>query len=302
MVVYDVAMISIDQDTCKACGICGHVCPRHVLETVERDNRKLTLVAPERRHLCMRCGHCAAVCPTASIRVEGLVPADFTPVEDSGIGENQMLTLMGQRRSIRRYKEEPIPRDVLDRILEAAHRAPTGTSRRSTGVIVIDRKDKLHRISELIHSLYENLDKALRNPIGRFFVRRKTGARTLGTLQDFVMPGMRWYIRWYREGKSDEILRDCPVLMLFHGPVTEPMVEQNCTIASFHAILMAQVMGVGTCFNDLIPPACNRSPEIRKFLELPEDREVYSSVTLGYARYRFLRGIPRRLAEVRYLA
>jgi nitroreductase/NAD-dependent dihydropyrimidine dehydrogenase PreA subunit len=294
-------MIRIDQDTCKTCGICGQVCPRHVLETVERERRKITRVSPERRELCMGCGHCAAVCPTESIRIEDLDPQGFMPVGDPGIGEEQMRSLMGQRRSVRRYKDQAVPREVLERILEAAHRAPTGTSRRSTGVIIIDSKETLKRLSDLIYSLYEGLDKALRNPIGRFVVRRKAGARTVGTLRDFVMPGMRWYIRWYREGKSDEILKDCPALMLFHGPVMEPMVEQNCTIAAFHVLLMAQVLGVGTCFNDLIPPACNRSPEIREFLGLPEDREVHSSVTLGYPRYRFLRTIPRRLAEVRYL-
>jgi ferredoxin len=294
-------MIHIDPDTCKTCGTCGQVCPRHVLETVEREKRKVTLVSPQRKDLCMGCGHCAAVCPTGAIRVEGMDPKDFMPLGEPGVGEQRLLSLMAQRRSVRRYKDQEVPREVLDRILEAAHRAPTGTSRRSTGVIVIDRKDNLKRLSEMIFRLYEGLEKALRNPIGRLVVRRKAGARALGTLQDFVMPGMRWYIRWHREGKSDEILRDCPALMLFHGPLREPMVEQNCTIAAFHAILMAQVLGVGTCFNDLIPPACNRSPEIRQFLGLPEDREVHSSVTLGYPRYRFLRTIPRRLAEVRYL-
>jgi len=249
----------------------------------------------------MGCGQCAAVCPTDSIRVEGMEPEDFHPVREHEVEEHQLLSLMEQRRSIRRYREKQVPRETLDRILEAAHRAPTGTSRRTTGVIVIDNKEKLKEISELIFSLYDGLDRALRNPIGRFFVRRKAGKRVMGTLQDFVMPGMRWYIRWHREGKSDEILRDCPALMLFHSPFMEPMAEANCAIAAFHAIFLAQVLGVGTCFNDLIPPACNRSPEIRKFLGLPAEREVYSSLTLGYPRYPFRRTIPRRLAEVRYI-
>jgi hypothetical protein len=115
------------------------------------------------------------------------------------------------------------------------------------------------------------------------------------------MPGMHWYIRWYREGKSNEILRDCPALMLFHSPIYEPMGEGNCLIAAFHAIMMAQIMKIGTCFNDLIPPACNRVPEIRKLLGLPDDREVYASITMGYSKYQFKRIVPRKLAEVRYL-
>jgi len=218
------------------------------------------------------------------------------------VEENQLLALMEHRRSIRRYKDTPVPRDTLDRIIEAAHRAPTGTGRPSTGVIVIDRPDTLRTLSKHIYGLYERLDKALGNPVARFFIKRRVGRKMLGTLEDFVMPGMRWYIRWHREGASDEILRDCRALMLFHSPRMEPMGETNCAIAGFHAIFMAEVLGIGTCFNDLIPPACNRVPEIRQILELPEEREVYASLTLGYPKYPFRRTIPRRLAEVRYLA
>jgi hypothetical protein len=124
----------------------------------------------------------------------------------------------------------------------------------------------------------------------------------LGTSEDFVMPGIRWYIQWYRENRSDEILRGRPALMLFHSPVREPKGEANGVIAAFHAIFMAEILGIGTCFNDLIAPACNRVPEIRRLLDLPEEREVYASLTFGYPKYQFKRIIPRRLAEVRYLS
>jgi hypothetical protein len=123
---------------------------------------------------------------------------------------------------------------------------------------------------------------------------------TLNTLQTFVMPGMHWYDKWYREGIGNEILRDCPVLILFYSPIFEPMAEENCTIAAFHAILMAEVLGVGTCLNHLIPPACNNDFEVKKLLDLPDDCEVYTSLTVGYPKYAFKRSIPRRLAEVRY--
>ena len=89
--------------------------------------------------------------------------------------------------------------------------------------------------------------------------------------------------------------------MLFYSPVMEPSGEENCLIAALHGVIMAQVMGVGTCINGLIPPICNRSPEIRKFIGLPDECEVYASITMGYSKYKFKRTIPRKLAEVRYL-
>lgn len=250
----------------------------------------------------MPCGHCTAVCPGDAIRVEGLDFDAFKPVRPLEITEDSLLTLMEQRRSVRRYKDRPVPREILNRIIEGSHRAPTGTGRQTTGVIVIDKPETLEVLSKLLHELYQGLDKALGSPIGRFFIKRRVGHEIFRTLQDFVIPGMRWYLKWKKEGRGDEILRDCKALMLFHSPILEPMGEKNCTISAFHAIFMAEALGVGSCFNDLVPPACNRSPEIRKFLGLPEGREVHSSLTLGFAKYKYRKVVPRRLAEVRYLS
>ena len=294
-------MIRINNDICNACGICGDVCPRHIPETIVQDDQKITIISQERLNLCMKCGHCTAVCPNQAIQVECLNEEEFNPLKKLDIDDNQLLTLMKQRRSVRRYKDKPVPRKMINRVIDAVHSAPTGTGRSTTGVIVIDNPKTLAAFSKLVYELYEGLEKNLKNPIARFFIRRQVGAKKVKMLQDFVMPGMHCYIRWYREGKSNEVLRDCPALMLFHSPVYEPVGAENCLIATFHAIMMAQVIGIGTCFNDLIPPACNRVPEIRKLLGLPDDREVYAGITMGYSKYQFKRIPPRKLAEVRYL-
>jgi len=233
--------------------------------------------------------------------VEGLNEEKFSRVKELDIDDKQLLSLMLQRRSVRRYKDKPIPREIINRIIDAIKSSPTGTGRTTTEIIVIDNPKTLSTFSKHVYQVYEGLEKNLKNPIARFFIKRRIGQQTFNSLQDFVMPGMHWYIHWYRDGKSDEILRDCPALMLFHSPINESMGAGNCLIAAFHAIMMAQVMNIGTCFNDLIPPACNRSPEIRNLLDLPDDREVYASITMGYSKYQFKRIPPRELAEVRYL-
>ena len=294
-------MITIDTKICKTCGICGVVCPRHIPETVEVNGKKVTVISEDRIALCMECGHCQAVCPENAIRVERLREESFDPIVPLGVDERQLLNLMRQRRSVRRYKKKQVPRQVLDRIVEAARFAPTGTGQRTNGIIVVENPETLKRLSALFYDLYRSLDKALSNPIGRYIVKRRVGLRTLNTLRDFVMPGMRWYIKWYQEGRGDEISRDCPVLMLFHSPVDVPMTSQNCLIAAFHSIFMAESLGVGTCFNDLIPPACGMIPEAREMLGLPKDHEVYASITMGYPKYPFKRVIPRQLATVDYI-
>jgi len=249
----------------------------------------------------MGCGQCEAVCPSGAIHVDIFSGKTFEPVKKTDLKENQLLDLLQQRRSVRRYKDEHISRNVLDRIIEAVHFAPTGTGSQSTGVIIIDNPEILKSLSAHFYALYRKLEKALKNPIARFIIQKKKGKKILGILQSFVMPGMHWYMKWCDEGRSNEILRDCPVLILFYSPNSEPMGEDNCTIAAYHATLMAEVLGVGTCFNHLIPPACNEDPEVKKMLNLPPNCDVYVSLTAGYPKYSFKKNIPRRLTEVRYL-
>ncbi|MBU2644331.1 nitroreductase family protein [bacterium] len=291
-------MIHIDEKRCRACGICGDVCPRHIPVTAGQAGDKRTRISEERIGLCMSCGHCMAVCPNSAIEVETLADQAFDGVAPLRTTSDDLLQLMKQRRSVRNYKKKSFSGEALAQILEAVKCSPTGTSGSTNGVILLDDPEKLKRFSDLCYKSYQSLDRALKNPIGRFIVRQRAGKRITKTLQEFVMPGMQWYIKWYQEGKSNEIIRDCAALMLFHSPVTIPMAAENSLIAAFHAILMAETLGIGTCFNDLIPPICHREPDIKRLIGLPDGHEVFASITMGYPKYKFLRTIPRQLASV----
>lgn len=294
-------MIKIDTTLCKTCGICGNVCPRHIPETIKENETKTTRVSSSRADLCMECGHCEAICPNGAIHLEFFKNEQFLKLGTVDFDENQFIELVRHRRSIRRYRNKPVPRSILEKIINVSRYSPTVTGRRVTSVIVIDNPKILEKLSTLVYNVYEKLGNDLRNPIAKLIIKRRIGSKLFSTLTDFVMPGMSWYIKWYHEGNSNEIFRDCPALILFHNPVSEPMASENCLIAAFHAHLASQTFGIGSCVNDLIPPACNRSPEARELLKLPSDREVYASVTLGYPKLTFKRSIPREFVEVQYL-
>ena len=57
--------------------------------------------------------------------------------------ENNFLSLIKTRRSVRAYKSEPVPSEALDAVLEAGTYAPTGGGHQSPTIIPI--KDPKHR-------------------------------------------------------------------------------------------------------------------------------------------------------------
>ena len=87
-------IVSINQELCNNCGICGHVCPRHIPETINKGDKKITVISPERIGLCMECGHCCAVCDKRAIYVESLNEEKFVPMQKLDIDDNQFLLFL----------------------------------------------------------------------------------------------------------------------------------------------------------------------------------------------------------------
>jgi hypothetical protein len=60
-------------------------------------------------------------------------------------------------------------------------------------------------------------------------------------------------------------------------------------------------MGLGGSIMDIIPPAIDRDPELRKMFCIPDDQEVAAALILGYPRYKYQRGIRRKIRGVHWL-
>ncbi|MCP4674681.1 MAG: 4Fe-4S dicluster domain-containing protein [Deltaproteobacteria bacterium] len=294
-------MLTVNQETCKGCGLCAKICPRHVTVISEESGEKRAVVFEERRELCLKCGQCAALCKQGAISVDGLDPDGYEDAREPNVNYEQMLAVLKQRRSVRQYKDKEIPREILDKILDAVAVSPAISGSEVIGVSVITGGDKMRGLTGLGYSMYGGLEKKLKNPFIHFVMKRKAGERKVHMLENFVMPAMKWYIKWFEEERRDELRRDCQVVMLFHCDTLEPSGDEACMLAAFHAVLAAETLGVGTCINGLFPPFINRTKEIRQTIGLPDNHEVYAALTLGYPKYKFKKTIPRKLGQVRFI-
>lgn len=64
--------------------------------------------------------------------------------------QNEAMQNLLTRRAVRRYKSDPIPADVLDRVIEAGLYAPSGMGRQSAIILAVTDKavrDKLSRLN-----------------------------------------------------------------------------------------------------------------------------------------------------------
>ena len=62
---------------------------------------------------------------------------------------SEALEVMRQRRSVRSYKADPIPRELLEKVLEAGTYAPTGMGRQSPIILAVTDKALRDRIAQL---------------------------------------------------------------------------------------------------------------------------------------------------------
>ena len=60
----------------------------------------------------------------------------------------ETLQTIFERRSIRRYKREPIPDEHLKRILEAGHQAPSAANRQPWHFIVVGEPEQRQRVAQ----------------------------------------------------------------------------------------------------------------------------------------------------------
>ena len=138
----------VDRDRCRKDGICARVCPVHIIQAAPGD---FPAMNSHQEALCIGCGQCMAFCPTAACVAPGLDPAQCRPLRhDLQPAAEQVEELIFARRSVRVFKETPLPRDVLLRLLDATRFAPTAKNAQPLRWIVLESRPQTKRLAELV--------------------------------------------------------------------------------------------------------------------------------------------------------
>jgi len=290
----------VDTVTCRQCGSCIDICPNRILQKNESGK---TSFQQDRLWMCFRCGHCMAICPTQSVQVPGLsYEVDFYPQpKPDGHADAHFFDLLASRRAVRSFIDKPVPHELLEKVVQAIQSAPPGFPPIKTEITVIEDSQKIRQALPMMIDLYAYLIKAMRNPIARQFVRKSAGREKFITIEKHVIPLMENRMPDLLSGKEDTITRKAPALILFHADRNKENYVADIYIALTFGILAAHALGLGATAMDLIPPAVEKSKELRSFLKIPENNEVVASMILGYPKHHFQRGIRRELKSITWI-
>lgn len=268
-------LFSIDKNKCRKDGICAAVCPMALITLKTEDG----FPAPVRlaNELCMNCGHCVAVCPHGVYNLRTMKFQDCPPIQAELLPiPEQMDHLFRSRRSVRRFKEAPVPHDTLSRLIDMARYAPTGHNRQQVHWLVIEDPAEVQNIAGLVVEWKRMLIQ--KEPNSPFTLIRK-----------------RMIKAW--ELGMDYICHKAPHLILAHEPQLAEVSVQDSAIALTYLELAAASLKIGVCWAGFVEMAANFYPPLTKNLELPDNHKVMGALLTGYSKFQYQR-LPLRNAPM----
>ncbi len=185
------------------------------------------------------------------------------------------LELVKQRRSIRRFKPDPVPEESIRKIIDAARRAPSGFNMQPWEFVVVTDDDLRRRIVEITHQYWrQSMDMERARP---------------------EWQGKTWKLTGMTDTEGD--YTSAPVfILLFGDPRVQaglPMgvkydahrrrlIHQSGLASAFLIMhLAAAALGLASQWYSAVQTpyaACM----IKDLLGMPEPLEIYDMMVLGY--------------------
>ncbi|MFT8313740.1 MAG: nitroreductase family protein [Clostridium sp.] len=260
-------LITVDQEKCVKCGFCVNECPEQVFRLGENGPEE---VYPEN---CIACGHCVAVCPKEAMdNIKTPLSNQVSSKKFPKLSPEEAQNFLRSRRSIRSYKETPVPREKLIDLVNIAHFAPSGHNLQGVSYIIIDDRKILDKAIELT-------------------------AKELGSdksLSQFIKP--------YREEGSDTILRGAPCLVLATTDADFLRGRENSIFSLAYMELYAPTLGLGSCWAGVFERvALKDNSPLLKLFNIPKNKKITGVVMVGYPKYTYPRLVDRNPLEFTFM-
>lgn len=273
------ALLIIDKNKCEKDGVCARECPAAVIRLSAGEGYPEIVRGGEM--VCNRCGHCVAACPHGALS-HTEVPIEASPeiLEKLRIDAAQAEQFLRTRRSVRVFKDLPVEKEKIQKLIEVARYAPTGGNSQMIEWTVITDKARIKKIS----------------------------GRTVEYMRDIVKdpavvaagPYLPMIVAAWDAG-YDSILRNAPAVVVASAPEAAVTGQTDLTIALAYLELMAPAVGLGACWAGLVQGALAGSSALKSVVGIPLEYPHHYPMMLGYNDTKYFRMPERKAPKVVFL-
>ena len=171
-----------------------------------------------------------------------------------------VFSCIATRHSTRKFKEEPVPQEVLDKVIEAGRQAPSGKHKNQSRFIVIRKKEVLQELIALVQQEFAKMEVTPENDdnFGGAIRAAKKGG----------------YVFMY----------NAPVLIVIANKRDYGNKYADVSCAMQNMMLAANALDLGSCWINQLR-WLQDNPVLRAYLQklgMAEDEEVCASLSIGY--------------------
>jgi nitroreductase len=206
------------------------------------------------------------------------------------MSEIGLYEAMGTCRAVRRLRPDPIPDDVLRRVLEAATWAPSGGNVQPWRIVAVKDPEKRRRLGELYEKVWTAYAAQSRAAIGELDEAARAGAERMLAAGDYLA----------------EHFAETPVVLVFcfnpeRMAITDLQLDRPSVVGGAsvypsvqNLLLACRAEGLGCVLTTLL---CVTEPVVRELLGIPAPWATCAAVPIGYPVLRGHGPIRRRSVE-----
>ena len=188
---------------------------------------------------------------------------------------NPVLEAIKKRRSVRSYESKPIPKDVIDTVIQAGNEAPSAMNSQPWRFVVVEDKETKNK---LVRAALPNAKKILE-------------------MAKEVNPERYEMIMKLYDELEDPVYYSAPAIVFVIG--SGRYADHSCPLACENMMLAAYSLGLGSCWVGFGAMVTN-DEEIRNILELKEDETIFGPILLGYPK-SYPERPPKREPKVKWI-
>ena len=260
---------------CVKCGICADICPASVIMMGTDGPRDPFSAA------CIACGHCVAVCPNEALdNIKAPLNMQKSLDGFQPPSPGQTYNFLRSRRSIRNYKEQSVPDEIILKLLDISRFAPTGGNSQGLSYLVVSDKKILKGIIEnVIIWMESEIEK--KTPWAIFY---------------------SGFVKLYRKTGKDIVLRGAPHLLLALADKAFYLGHDNTLFSLEYAELYAVSMGLGTCWAGFVGLCAGSGYKpLYDLLNITDNTVITGGLMLGYPKYSYKRLVDRNPLNVKWI-